>query len=69
MQPNTASLFEPLAISVKRGQAAQYFYGDNLEGFFEGFTHRYAAGAGYVLHRRPLFRDFLSWCGDRLNDR
>lgn len=69
MQPNSAALFEQLAISVRPGQAAQYFYGDNLEGFFEGITHRYAAGAGYVLHQRPLFRDFLSWCGDRLNDR
>lgn len=63
------NLFEQLAIQIKRGQIAQYFYGDNLEGFYEGFTHRYAAGAGYVLRRRPLFRDFLSWCGERLNER
>ncbi len=69
MQLDHQRLFDEMAIAIRRGQAAQYFYGDNLEGYFEGLTHRYAAGAGYVLHRRPLFRDFLSWCGDRLNDR
>lgn len=69
MQIDQTQLFDKMALSVRRGQVAQYFYGDNLEGFFEGFTHRYLQGAGYVLHRRPLFRDFLSWCGDRLNDR
>lgn len=69
MQLDQQQLFEQMAIPVRRGQAAQYFFGDNLEGYYEGFTHRYAQGAGYVLHRRPLFRDFLSWCGDRMNDR
>ncbi len=61
--------FEQMAIPVKRGHVAQYFYGDNLEGYLEGFTHRYAQGAGYILKRRALYRDFLSWCGDRLNSR
>ena len=69
MQTNAQSFFEQMAIAIRRGQVAPFFYGDNLEGYFEGSTHRYAAGAGYLLHRRPLFRDFLSWCGDRLNDR
>lgn len=69
MQLDAQQLFEQMAIAIKRGQSAQYFFGDNLEGFYEGYTHRYAHGAGYMLHRRPLFRDFLSWCGERLNDR
>lgn len=69
MQLDRDQLFEQLAIAVKRGQVAQHFYGDNLEGYYEGHTHAYARGAGYVLSRRALYRDFLSWCGDRLNDR
>jgi len=48
---------------------AQYFYGDNLDGYFEGHTFRYAQGAGYFVRRRAIYRDFLSWCGERLNDR
>jgi glycogen debranching enzyme len=69
MQIDRDQLFEQLAIAVKRGQEAQYFYGDNLEGYFEGFTHGYGKGTGYILSRRALYRDFLSWCGERLNDR
>ncbi|HMP76762.1 MAG TPA: amylo-alpha-1,6-glucosidase [Kiritimatiellia bacterium] len=61
--------FEQMAIAIKRGQVAQYFFADNLEGYFEGHTHRYAQGAGYILKRRALYRDFLSWSGERLNDR
>lgn len=62
-------LFEVLAICVPRRRAAQYFFGDNVEGYFEGFTNRYAAGAGYLRHGRALFRDFLSWRGELFNDR
>ncbi len=69
MKLDRDTFFEQMAIAVKRGQAAQYFFGDHLEGYLEGFTHRYAQGAGYILKRRALYRDFLSWCGDRMNDR
>ncbi|MBP7828650.1 MAG: glycogen debranching protein [Kiritimatiellae bacterium] len=62
-------LFEALAIRVPRRRAAPYFFGDNVEGYFEGQTHRYAEGAGYLLRGRALFRDFLSWRGALFNDR
>lgn len=57
-------LMEELAIAVPRGRAAQFFYGDNLDGYFEGITHRLAEGAGYFVRGRAIYRDFLSWCGD-----
>lgn len=69
MKLDPDQLFEQLAIAIKRSQEAQFFYGDNLEGYFEGHTHTYGKGAGYILSRRALYRDFLSWCGERLNDR
>ncbi|HOW96209.1 MAG TPA: amylo-alpha-1,6-glucosidase [Kiritimatiellia bacterium] len=62
-------LFEALAIRVPRRRAAPYFFGDNVEGYFEGQTHRTAEGAGYLLHGRALFRDFLSWRGELFNER
>ncbi len=69
MKLDRDQFFEQVAIAIKRGQAARYFFGDNLEGYFEGVAHRYAGGAGYILRKRALYRDFLSWCGDRPNDR
>lgn len=69
MKLDRDQFFEQAAIHIKRKQAAQYFFGDNLTGYFEGYTHRYAEGAGYILKRRALYRDFMSWCGDRMNDK
>jgi glycogen debranching enzyme len=69
MNPLAEKLFEELAIAVPRGRVAQYFFGDSLDGYYEGFTHRTAEGAGYVQRRRSVFRDFLSWRGDLPNKR
>ena len=63
------TLLEELGIAVPRGRVAQYFYGDNLDGYFEGHTFRYAEGAGYLVRGRAIYRDFLSWCGDHPNKR
>ncbi|MFH0909842.1 MAG: amylo-alpha-1,6-glucosidase [bacterium] len=69
MSMDRDTLLEELAIAVPRGRVAQYFYGDNLDGYFEGHTFRYAKGAGYLVHGRAVYRDFLSWCGDHPNKR
>lgn len=63
------ALFERLAIPVPKGEQAQFFFGDNREGYWEGFTHAHARGAGYVLKRDAIFRDFSSWRGERRLDR
>lgn len=69
MKLDRDQFFEQVAIPIKRKQVAQYFFGDNLEGYFEGRTFSYAQGAGYILKRRALLRDFMSWCGERMNDK
>jgi glycogen debranching enzyme len=58
-------LFESLAICPARGEAAQYFYGDNGEGYFEGYTHRTAKGSGYWLDGQPYFLDIVPRLGSR----
>ena len=55
----------PLAIRVPAGESAQFFYGDNIEGYFEGFTHSTATGSGYWLDGQPLFRDLTARLGAR----
>jgi len=69
MSMDRDTLLEELAIAIPRGRVAQYFYGDNLDGYFEGHTFRYAEGAGYLVRGRAVYRDFLSWCGDHPNKR
>jgi len=54
---------DELAIVVPAGEAAQYFYGDNLEGYFEGVTHRTAGGSGYWINGTPVFRDAVATVG------
>ncbi len=56
---------ESLALRIPAGESAQFFYGDNIEGYYEGFTHSTAQGSGYWLDGRPLFRDLATLAGDR----
>ncbi|MCS6770714.1 MAG: glycogen debranching protein [Kiritimatiellae bacterium] len=69
MNPARDAFFEEMAIRIQSGGRAQFFYGDNVEGYWEGFTHSYAKGTGYLLSRQVVFRDFMTWCGSRMNDR
>ncbi len=64
--PNDESMLNELAISIPAGEAAQFFYGDNLEGYFEGFTHRTAGGSGYWIDGKPVFRDVVVGVGKNI---
>lgn len=66
---NRDDMLEDLAIHITPGEVAQFFYGDNLRGFYEGFTFRLAEGAGYLVRDRAIYRDFTSRCGNRTNKR
>lgn len=57
-------LMEQLGIAIPAGETAQFFLGDNLDGYYMGIANREAAGAGYVVRGRALFRDFVSWRSD-----
>ncbi|MDD4342644.1 MAG: amylo-alpha-1,6-glucosidase, partial [Kiritimatiellae bacterium] len=56
---------DPLAIHVPAGDSAHFFYGDTIEGYFEGYTHSTAKGTGYWLDGQPLFRDLTARLGPR----
>jgi glycogen debranching enzyme len=64
MDPTQRKL-DSLAIRIPAGESAQFFYGDNVEGYCEGFTHSTAKGSGYWLDGQPLFRDMAARLGDR----
>ncbi|MCP5488423.1 MAG: glycogen debranching protein [Verrucomicrobia bacterium] len=69
MKSNTLTFLQALAIDIPQGENARYFYGDNLEGYFEGCTGRIGGGNGYVKDNQAVVKDVLSFCGNRIAPR
>jgi len=47
--PGAKAFFDTIAINVMPGQKRQYLVGDNIAGYFEGYTHDYHQGGGYLM--------------------
>jgi glycogen debranching enzyme len=69
MLPGVKSLFDSIAITVKPGQQRQFLVGDNLAGYFEGYTHAYRRGNGYLMKDTAVFTGYATFAGGRLNNR
>ncbi|GAB3404098.1 hypothetical protein NX774_06580 [Massilia agilis] len=68
-RPGMDALFDQMAITVPAGQQSRFVAGDNLAGYYEGFTHSHGKGEGYVFKSGTIFRDYTSLVGERENDR
>jgi len=68
-KPGADAFFAAMAITAAPGQQARFVAGDNLAGYFEGFTHSYDKGEGYVFKSGTVFRNYLSFAGGVQNDR
>jgi len=68
-KPGVDALFEAMAIEAAPGQQARFVAGDNLAGYFEGFTHSYELGAGYVLKSGAVFGNYMSYVDGVRNER
>ncbi len=62
----TLKQLEALAICVPATETAQFFFGDNIEGYFEGFANATTRGSGYWLGGHPLLRDIAARRGGHL---
>ena len=60
--------FETLAIEVPGGESAQYILGDNIDGYYEGWTHAYTTASRYRLRTGFLFSYFATLLNGALND-
>jgi glycogen debranching enzyme len=67
--PGVDAFFDQMAIAVPAGQVSRFVSGDNLAGYFEGFTHSEGKGEGYVFKSGTVWRDDASFCGLAKNDR
>ena len=67
--PNRKQFFEKMAIDVPAGQQSRFVIGDNVKGYFEGFTSSYRRGAGYILGQRAFFKGFGAAVDNKLLNR
>jgi glycogen debranching enzyme len=67
--PGVDAFFDQMAIAVPPGQVSRFVAGDNLAGYFEGFTHNEGKGEGYVFKSGTIWRDDTSFCNLTPNDR
>ena len=68
-KPGVDAFFADMAIEAAPGQQARFVAGDNLAGYFEGFTHSYDKGEGYVFKSGTVFHNYMSFTGGVQNDR
>jgi glycogen debranching enzyme len=68
-KPGIDAFFDAMAISVAPGQQSQFVVGDNVAGYFEGYTQSYRKGEGYVLKNEAVFQTYASYIDGVLNDR
>ncbi|MES2126093.1 MAG: amylo-alpha-1,6-glucosidase [Pseudomonadota bacterium] len=67
--PGMDAFFDAMAISVKPGQASRFVVGDNLAGYYEGYTQGYGKGQGYVMREQQAFQDFATYVDGKRNER
>jgi glycogen debranching enzyme len=68
-KPDVDAFFDALAIKVAPGRQAQFVAGDNVAGYFEGYTQNHARGAGYLIKNEAVFQGYTSFAGSAPNRR
>ncbi|MCE3603948.1 hypothetical protein LXA47_10075 [Massilia sp. P8910] len=68
-KPGVDAFFEAMAISVPAGQQSRFVVGDNMAGYFEGYTQSYARGAGYTIKNASLFDGYATFVNGAPNER
>lgn len=68
-KPGVDAFFQAMAIEAAPGQQARFVAGDNLAGYFEGFTHSHELGAGYVFKSGTVFHNYMSYLDGVRNER
>lgn len=67
--PGVDALFDSMAIDVAAGRQARFLAGDNLDGYYAGFTQGTGNGEGYVTRAGTQLLDYASSYDGVLNER
>jgi glycogen debranching enzyme len=68
-KPSVDAFFDAMAIPVAPGQQSRFIAGDNVDGYFEGYTQSYERGHGYVTRSATVFQNYASFVDGARNDR
>lgn len=68
-KPAIDAFFDEMAITVPPGQQSRFVAGDNLAGYFDGFTHSHGKGEGYVFKSGTILRDYATLVDGVRNER
>ncbi|MEJ7807186.1 MAG: hypothetical protein WKG03_14835, partial [Telluria sp.] len=68
-KPDVDTFFASMAIKVAPGRQAQFVAGDNVAGYFEGYTQTATRGAGYLIKNEAVFKGYASFVGAAPNVR
>lgn len=69
VRPGVENFYRTIGISLPAGQKEQFIVGDNIAGYFEGYTHTYRRGVGYQMKNTTLFQGHASFVDGKLLNR
>jgi glycogen debranching enzyme len=61
--------YNTIGISLLPGEKEQFIVGDNIAGYYEGYTHSYSKGQGYLMVDQVVYENFASFVDGGLNNR
>lgn len=59
-------LLEKLSIKMSENEAQQFVFGDNVAGYYEGWSRSYGRGNGYVLGKISIINGHAAYINDKL---
>ena len=62
-------LLEKLSIKMSENEAQQFVFGDNIAGYYEGWSRSYNKGDGYVIGKSSVISGHAAYINDKLLDR
>jgi glycogen debranching enzyme len=68
-KPTLEAFFASMEVTLAPGQQRQWTAGDNVDGYFEAWSHSYDKGAGYVTRGGNWIKNYVTYAGNRANDR
>jgi hypothetical protein len=53
--------YQTIGIALQPGEKEQFIVGDNIAGYYEGYTHSYSKGQGYLMVDQVVYENFASF--------